>query len=112
MTEHPDASSRRRRASLSDITQAKRPRINTPLVSSGWPGVSEDRPAQDHTPNDAYRRQALAELEQATPLPGSHGEETNHLLRKLLVKVQHPNRESSRGAVEALFCTGDKAARQ
>ncbi|KAK4139194.1 uncharacterized protein C8A04DRAFT_16078 [Dichotomopilus funicola] len=110
ITEPPNMSSRRRRSSLSDIAQPKRPRIDTPLVFTGRPGASEDRPAQDHTPNDAYRRRVLAELEQATPLPGSHGEVTNHLLRELLVKVQHPNTGSSRGAVEAFFCTGDEAA--
>jgi hypothetical protein len=108
--EHLDTPNRRRRASLPDITPSKRPRLDTPLRLSRRPGASEDRPAYDHIPNDAYKQRALADLKQATPLRGSHGAETNPLIRELLEKVEHPNTESSRGKLEALFCTGDEAA--
>jgi hypothetical protein len=113
-TLYADASTpfRRRRASLSDITTSpKRPRLDTPLALSNWPSIRGDRPAHDLIADDAYRRQVMAELRQNTPVAGSHGEETNQLVYKLLEKVQHPNTDSSRGGVEALFCTGDEAAR-
>jgi hypothetical protein len=110
LAEHPDTPSRRRRASLPDIAPSKRPRLDTPLGLSIRPRDPEDRPAHDHIPNDACRRRALAELKQATPLRGSHGAETNRLVRELLEKVEHPNTESSHGKLEALFCTGDEAA--
>lgn len=111
LAEHPDTSNRRRRASLPDITPSKRPRLDAPLGFCRRPGGPEDRPAHDRIPNDAYRRRALAGLKQATPLRGSYGAETNRLVGELLEKVEHPNTESSRGKVEALFCTGDEAAR-
>jgi hypothetical protein len=67
----------------------------------------------DHMADDTYRRRVLAELQeksrQATPR-GSHGEETDQLVRKLLERVEQPNTDSSRGAVEAVFCNGDEAA--
>lgn len=103
---------RRRRASLSDITTpSKRPRLDTPLALSKWPSLRGDRPAQDLIADDAYRRRVMAELRQDTPVAGSHGEETNRLVYELLEKVQHPNTDSRRGRAEALFCTGDEAAR-
>ncbi|KAK3901961.1 hypothetical protein C8A05DRAFT_15915 [Staphylotrichum tortipilum] len=107
---HSHASNRRRRASLPDITPSKRLRLDASPAFSRSPGVSDGRPAHDHITDDAYRRRVLAELEQATPSPGSHGEATNRLVRELLSKVEHPNTDSSRGAVEALFSTGDQAA--
>ncbi|KAK3897100.1 ATP synthase subunit alpha [Staphylotrichum tortipilum] len=111
---HTNASTpfRRRRASLSDITTpSKRPRLEAPLAPSRWSSVREDRPVHDHVINDAYRRQVIAELCRDTLLAGSHGEETNQLVCELLDKVQHPNTDSNRGVVEALFCTSDEAAR-
>jgi len=107
---HLDTSNRRRRASLPDITPSKRPRLGTPEFSRG-PGAPEDRPAHDRIPNNAYKQQAIADLKQTTPVRGSHGAETNRLVLKLLEKVEHPNTESNHGKVEALFCTGDEAAR-
>ena len=54
----------------------------------------------------------MAELREHTPVAGSHGEETNRLVYELLEMVQHPNTDSRRGRVEALFCIGDEAARK
>lgn len=110
LAEHPDTSNRRRRASLPDITPSKRSRLGTPEFSRR-PGASEDRPAHDHVLNDAYKQRAMADLKQNTPVRGSHGAETNQLVLELLEKAEHPNTESSHGKVEALFCTGDEAAR-
>lgn len=41
---------------------------------------------------------------------GSHGTETDELVRKLLEKVEQPNTDSGKGLVEPYFCTGDEAA--
>ncbi|AEO60988.1 hypothetical protein MYCTH_2310765 [Thermothelomyces thermophilus ATCC 42464] len=97
--------SRRRRASLSDVFPPKRLRFDTSGVFLRTPRVAGDRPVHDRIANNAYQIRALAELEQSRPLPGSHGDETNQLLRKLLNKAQHPN------SSEALFCTSIEAAR-
>ncbi len=103
---------RRRRASLSDITTpSKRPRLDTPPALSKWLSSRGDRPVQDLIADDAYRRRVMAELREDTPVAGSHGEETNRLVYELLEKVQHPNTDSRRSRVEALFCTSDEAAR-
>ena len=65
--------------------------------------------------DDTYRRQVLAELQkksiQHTSSQDSHGKEINELVSKLLETTEQPNTDSSKGAVEALFCTGDEAAR-
>jgi hypothetical protein len=110
---HTDASPpfRRRRASLSDFTPSKKLRFETPPAFSGRSRVQGERPTHDHLANDAYRRRTLIELGQVTPPQGSHGMKTNRLIRELLEKSQHPNTDSGRGAVEALFCSGDEAAR-
>ncbi|KAK4463628.1 ATP synthase subunit alpha [Cladorrhinum samala] len=102
---------RRRRASLSDITTPpKRPRLDTPLTLPKSPSIRGDRPAQDIIADDAYRRRVMAELRQATPVAGSHGEKTNRLVYELLEKVLPPNTDSGRGRIEAYFCTGNEAA--
>ncbi|KAK0716736.1 hypothetical protein B0T26DRAFT_740451 [Lasiosphaeria miniovina] len=68
----------------------------------------------DRMPDDTYRRQVLAELRekssQHTSSQDSHGKGTDELIYKLLEKAEQPNADSSKGIVEALFCTGDEAA--
>jgi len=60
------------------------------------------------------RRQVLAELRekssQHTLSQEFHGKGTDELIYNLLEKAEQPNTDSSKGAVEALFCTGDEAA--
>ena len=109
----------RRRTSLPDITQhiSKRPRLEEPLPlpspNSTRSRRSGDRPMHDRIADDAFRRQVLAELQEAlaTPSLGTRGTETNELICKLLEKAEQPNTEARRGVVEAFFCTGDEAAR-
>ncbi|KAK3934157.1 hypothetical protein QBC46DRAFT_274376 [Diplogelasinospora grovesii] len=109
---------RRRAASLSDLTQhmSKRPWLDVPppFRCAMRTSIPRNRPIHDRITDDAYRRRVLAELQeksmQATPR-GSHDEGTDQLVRKLLERVEQPNTDSSWGAVEALFCNGDEAAR-
>ncbi|KXX81132.1 ATP synthase subunit alpha [Madurella mycetomatis] len=112
---------RRRTASLPDIIQQmpKRPRLDGspsfPYMHTIRSGITRDRPMHNRMADDAYRRRALAELQekpgQAMPPRDSHGEGTNILIHKLLEQAQQPNTDNNRGIVEALFCTGDEAAR-
>ncbi|KXX77152.1 hypothetical protein MMYC01_207566 [Madurella mycetomatis] len=105
---------RRRASSLPDISlpdiPLKRPRVNEP------PSLSTNiiaRPIHNHIDDNNYRRQVLAELEEKSRNAkslGSHGDETNDLVRKLLENIKQPNTDSKRGIVEASFCTGDEAA--
>ncbi|KAK0656528.1 hypothetical protein B0T16DRAFT_425083 [Cercophora newfieldiana] len=73
-----------------------------------------DRPMHDRMADDTYRRRVLAELReksrQHTSSQDSHGKGTDELIYKLLEKAEQPNTDSSKGVVEALFCTGDEAA--
>ncbi|KAK0613158.1 hypothetical protein B0T17DRAFT_593337 [Bombardia bombarda] len=104
-----------------DITEpvSKRPRLNAPppflpTPMAARPDVARDRPMHDRTADDTYRRRVLAELQekssQHTPSRDSHGKETDELICKLLEKVEQPNTDRSKGAVEALLCAGDEAA--
>ncbi|KAK4194276.1 hypothetical protein QBC40DRAFT_38091 [Triangularia verruculosa] len=105
---------RRRASSLPDISQPdvlpKRPRLGEPLSLST---NTMTRPIHDRINDDRYRRQVLAELREkarnATSSPGSHGEGTDELVRKLLEHIKQPSTDSKCGAAEALFCTGDEA---
>ncbi|KAK3364015.1 hypothetical protein B0T25DRAFT_57010 [Lasiosphaeria hispida] len=111
---------RRRAASLSDITQlvSKRRRLDVPpaflATPEAGPDADGDTPMYDRMADDLYRRRVLAELRekasQHTPSQDSHGKETDKLICELLEKVEQPNTDSSKGAVEAWFCTGDEAA--
>jgi len=111
---------RRRAASLPDITQpvSKRPRLDAPLpflpTPMARPDAALDRPIYDRMADDTYRRRVLTELREKSSQymlsQDSHGKETDELIYKLLEKVEQPNTDSRKGAVEALLCTGDEAA--
>ncbi|KAK4150732.1 hypothetical protein C8A00DRAFT_17790, partial [Chaetomidium leptoderma] len=107
---------RKRRVSLPDITDhlSKTPRFDIQMPFSHAPirtGNPGDGPIHDPIADASYREQVLDELRRAMPPRGSRGESTDRLVRQLLEKAQQPNTDSSRGAVEACFCTGDEAAR-
>lgn len=111
---------RRRATSLPDITEpvSKRARVDAPppflATAMARQDVARDRPMHDRMADDTYRRQVLAELREKSnqhmSSQDSHGKGTDELIYKLLEKVEQPNTDSSKGVVEALFCTGDEAA--
>jgi hypothetical protein len=110
---------RRRAASEPDDIQvvSKRPRVDValplPSIPMARPDTSRAGPTHDRMADNTYRIRVLAELRQKfsqhTSSHESHGKETDELIYKLLEKAEHPNTESSKGIVEALFCTGDEA---
>lgn len=107
---HPPT--RRRTASLSDITQPfKRPRLEDPPL---FPSISAQgtAPSHDQEADEAYRKQVLAELQYPTHTlpPDSHGKQTADLVQALLGNIIPPNTDRSRGPVDTLFCTGSEAA--
>ncbi|KAH7021585.1 uncharacterized protein B0I36DRAFT_334812 [Microdochium trichocladiopsis] len=111
---------RRRAASVPDITQpvSKRARVDAPPpflpTPMARPDVARDRPMHDRMADDTYRRRVVAELREKSSQhmssQDSHGKGTDELIYKLLEKAEQPNTDSSKGVVEALFCTGDEAA--
>jgi hypothetical protein len=67
----------------------------------------------DRMADDTHRRRVLVELRekssQHTPSQDFYGKETDKLICRLLEKVEQPNTDSSKGAVEVWLCTGDEA---
>ncbi len=107
---------RRRRTSLSDITDntpLKKLRLDEPgLPIQGTLPVTAAQdgcPKYDRIRDQAYRQQMLRELESARLEPDSHGGQTNILIREILLKSKQPATDEKLGTAEAYFCAGDEA---
>ena len=102
----PSPANRRRRASLSDVTDctpAKRFRLIDPTLPARGPAAARDgSPQHDRIRDEAYRQQVLKELEWTNLDGASHGAQTNDLIRKILLKSRQPT------ADEAHFCRETK----
>ncbi|KAL8364652.1 hypothetical protein RB595_003775 [Gaeumannomyces hyphopodioides] len=108
-------SSRRRRASLPDLSGVgplKRPRLSeqqhTPACSNL---PTNTRPSAFPTPDlirhEAYRRRALEELATTQHKPDSWGRKTDKLVSQILHRIRSPTHGK-----EAYFLSGEEAARR